>query len=143
MYFIGIDTGVKTGFAVWDSVDGSFLEISTFNIVEAMSRALYWVALAKEHGRNLAIVLEDAFPQEITLMAPGTGSGLVNIHCNVSDARILIDGEDRGTAPCILKLDASHLYELVVYKPGYKDWKTSFRPRGNGQIDIQVKLKKR
>ena len=96
-----------------------------------------------QDGVPTRLLLEDTFPQELTLMAPGTGAGVVNVRCNVQDARILIDGEDRGTAPQLLQLDASRCYELVLYKPGYKDKKERIRPKGNAQVDIYVELRKR
>ena len=76
-------------------------------------------------------------------MAPGAGSGLVNVHCNVPDARILVEGKDRGTAPQLLQLNASHTYEIILYKAGYKDRKVRVRPKAQGQTELNVKLKKR
>ena len=96
-----------------------------------------------QEGAPTRLWCKDSFPQEITLMVPGSGAGLVNIRCNVKDARILLDGEDRGTAPQLLQLDASRTYELIVYKPGYKDRKTRIRPKGNAQVDVYMQLKKR
>lgn len=39
---IGIDTGVKTGFAVWCIQEKRFLEISTCSILDAMERVQYY-----------------------------------------------------------------------------------------------------
>ena len=89
------------------------------------------------------LMLEDAFPQELVLMAPGSGLGLVNIYTNAKDARIRIDGEDRGAAPEILELDASRSYEVMVYGPGYKEKKCRVRPKAGAQVDVYLKLKKR
>ena len=96
-----------------------------------------------QEGEQVRLVLEDSFPQEITLPALGAGSGLVNIHCNVREARILVDGEDRGTAPQLLQLNAAHTYEITLYKAGYRDRKCRVRPRAQGQTDVYMKLKKR
>ena len=96
-----------------------------------------------QEGQPTRLMLKDNFPQEVELMAPGTSAGLVNIHCNVEDVRILVDGVDCGTAPRILQLDASHNYEVILYKPGYKDKKCRVRPRSNQQVDLYVKMKKR
>ena len=96
-----------------------------------------------QEGTSVRVLFEDFFPQEITLLVPGSAYGLVNVRCNVKDALILIDGEDRGRTPQLLHLDASRTYELVVYKPGYRDRKTRIRPKGNGQVDVYMQLKKR
>lgn len=39
MVFIGIDTGVHTGFAVWHSDTKHLAEVSTYTITQAMDRA--------------------------------------------------------------------------------------------------------
>jgi hypothetical protein len=39
-YYIGIDTGTNTGFAVWDLIDKQFVAIKTYKIDEAMERVL-------------------------------------------------------------------------------------------------------
>lgn len=96
-----------------------------------------------KEGAPVRLMLEDAFPQEIALLAPGTGAGLVNLSCNVQGARILLDGQDVGTTPQILQLDASRSYELVLYKAGYKDKTIHLRPKANRQVDLYMKLKKR
>ena len=94
-------------------------------------------------GPQTRLMLEDSFPREIVLMAPGAGSGLVNIQCNVPGARILVDGEDRGSAPQLLQLNASHTYGIILYRAGYKDHKVRVRPKAQGQTEVNVKLKKR
>ena len=75
--------------------------------------------------------------------APGTGFGLLNIHSNVEGARILIDGQDYGLTPQIVRLDATKNYELRLLKSGYRAVKKRVRPRGNHQTEVYVKLKKR
>lgn len=96
-----------------------------------------------QEGQPVRLMLRDNFPQEIDLMAPGTSSGIVNVHCNVEEARILVDGVDSGTAPQLLQLDASHSYEIILYKPGYKDKKCRVRPKSNQQVDLYLKMKKK
>ena len=39
-YYIGIDTGTNTGFAVWDLIDKQFVAIKTYKIDEAMEHVL-------------------------------------------------------------------------------------------------------
>lgn len=54
MTFIGIDTGTKTGFAVWDGK--CFLEIETLKLWQALDR----VRRMKEQGEDITVVFEDA-----------------------------------------------------------------------------------
>lgn len=54
MTFIGIDTGTKTGFAVWDGK--RFLEIETLKLWQALDR----VRRMKEQGDDITVVFEDA-----------------------------------------------------------------------------------
>lgn len=61
MIFIGIDTGVKTGLAVWSSRSKRFVEISTCKIHEAM-RTVRQYQTAAEAGfySGLLVRVEDA-----------------------------------------------------------------------------------
>jgi hypothetical protein len=52
-YAIGIDPGVKTGFAVWSS-EGKFVEISTLNIYTAIKRVLEY-----NKDYNVVLVIEN------------------------------------------------------------------------------------
>lgn len=54
MKYIGIDTGTKTGFAVWDGE--RFLEIETLKLWQALDR----VRKMKEQGEDITVVFEDA-----------------------------------------------------------------------------------
>ena len=56
MIVVGIDPGVNTGLAVWDTSARQFLDIKCFNIVGAMR---YLGQLREEHNIGL-IVFEDA-----------------------------------------------------------------------------------
>lgn len=53
---IGIDPGVKTGFAVWDMEEKKFLKIATISIVEAFSFILDY----KLNDYEIVIRFEDA-----------------------------------------------------------------------------------
>ena len=59
-YFIGIDTGVHTGLALWDAKDGRLVELKTQGIVHAMHTVSVWSDEAREQGRECVIVMEDA-----------------------------------------------------------------------------------
>lgn len=56
MLFIGIDTGVNTGYAVWDSGTQSFQCIDTITITQAFKRI---EALIRE-GNSCTVIFEDA-----------------------------------------------------------------------------------
>lgn len=57
-FYIGIDTGTKTGFAVWDSGKRQFVEVDTKSISAALLEALRYAA---NFGReNVTVVMEDA-----------------------------------------------------------------------------------
>lgn len=56
MIFIGIDTGVHTGFAVWDSDTKELVEISTLTITQAMQR----VTELRVILRHVKLYIEDA-----------------------------------------------------------------------------------
>ena len=60
MIHIGIDPGVKTGFAVWDSEKQKFLEISTCTITEAMNRVIIHQYLALTSEKDIMLHIEDA-----------------------------------------------------------------------------------
>ena len=52
MIYIGIDPGVNTGVAVWDSIVKKFLSIETMPILEAISKVNVY--------RDAVIIIEDA-----------------------------------------------------------------------------------
>jgi hypothetical protein len=53
-YIIGIDTGVNTGFAIWDRTEKKFLEISSTHIHRAMNSINVW------KGNEIMVRVEDA-----------------------------------------------------------------------------------
>ena len=54
-YYIGIDCGVNTGFAIWDSQEKKFTNIATIKI----HTALFWIKLNTDLS-NCKIIVEDA-----------------------------------------------------------------------------------
>lgn len=60
MIHIGIDPGVKTGFAVWDSEKQKFLEISTCTITEAMNRVIIHRNMDLTSEKDIMLHIEDA-----------------------------------------------------------------------------------
>lgn len=53
---VGIDPGVKTGFAVWDKAEQMFLEVTSLNIVEAFDE----LDKMKGGGAEMEVRFEDA-----------------------------------------------------------------------------------
>ena len=56
MLYIGIDPGVNTGFAVWDTTRRQFLRVETLRITEALLAVLS----LQEGGGELWLIFEDA-----------------------------------------------------------------------------------
>ena len=54
MIYIGIDAGVKTGFAVWDSKQKKFVQITTVPIHKAMESIIHY------KDENILVRVEDA-----------------------------------------------------------------------------------
>ena len=60
-FYIGIDTGVNTGWAVWVPKDKRFLDIRTTPVHTAMLWAGTWASMTDETGATAAFfVVEDA-----------------------------------------------------------------------------------
>ena len=87
MIVIGIDPGMHTGLAVWDTSTRQFLDIRTTNIVDAMD---YLRQIREERGIGL-IVFEDArkrkwIPRERDLRqvkGRAMGAGSVKRDCSI------------------------------------------------------------
>lgn len=60
MLYIGIDTGVNTGFAVWDSRAAAFLEVATLPIHRALSKVASYKEAADGKHEGLVVIFEDA-----------------------------------------------------------------------------------
>ena len=60
-WYIGIDTGVNTGWAVWNAHQRKFLDIRTTAIHTAMLWAATWAGMTDDAGnRNVFFRVEDA-----------------------------------------------------------------------------------
>lgn len=55
MLCVGLDTGVHTGFAVWDTEKKALIEVSTLKIHRAMSRVI-----ELSNSNDIAVYFEDA-----------------------------------------------------------------------------------
>ena len=60
MIYIGIDPGVKTGVAVWDNRQRTFLQIETVKIHRAMELVRLYKHKAADVGTKLIVRVEDA-----------------------------------------------------------------------------------
>ena len=107
----------------------------------------YHIISTMKDGQQSASVplwVENGNPVELKLAIPQSNYGMLNIHSNVTDAHIYIDGQLVGKTPYIVQqLDASRSYEILLKKEGYKEKKQIVRPRGNGLIEVEIKLKKK
>lgn len=60
-YYVGIDTGVNTGYAIWESAAKRFIMLRTVPIHEAMRRIEHWATLSDDQrNRKTFIRVEDA-----------------------------------------------------------------------------------
>ena len=60
MYYIGIDTGVNTGIAVWDNKQRSLLEVDCMKIHKAMEVVDSYCGRASFEGTKVIVRVEDA-----------------------------------------------------------------------------------
>ena len=110
-----------------------------------LPRGYHLVQSVKDGEDNVSAVLwvKNDFPVEFTLPATGLGYGLLNIHCNVEGASIRIDGKEYGETPQLIRLEATRSYEITLYKAGYNTVKRQVRPKGNGEVDVYMQLKRK
>lgn len=77
MLYIGIDTGVHTGFAVYDSRKGRLLDLQTLLIHRAMEQVKMWCDVVGKS--NVKVIFEDArqrkwYTGDVSAKAQGAGS---------------------------------------------------------------------
>ena len=75
MIYIGVDTGVHTGLAVWDSHDRQFLMVDTLPIHIALEVVTYY----QKQTPDLLVIFEDArqrkwYTGDVSAKAQGAGS---------------------------------------------------------------------
>jgi hypothetical protein len=59
MIYIGIDTGVNTGFAVWDNRKRSLLQVTSMSIHKAMEQVAIYKENARMNGVKMIVRVED------------------------------------------------------------------------------------
>lgn len=81
-FWIGIDPGTNTGFAVWDSMRSCYTIMHTSGIVEAMENVLLLTAAYSSSSETYHIVVEDTrklrLPKNLQSNGRERGMGSVN-----------------------------------------------------------------
>lgn len=98
-YYIGIDPGKKTGFAVWDSVDKRFAEIATKTFwitVDEVASSAFLMSYRSASRSMFKIVIEDPSQNRPTFFRPGTTPRQMqkisqNVGANKEHALLLIE----------------------------------------------------
>lgn len=106
----------------------------------------FHLAQTVSDGRESAPVriwVQEGVSQDLVLPAPGVGTGLLNVRSNVDGASILVDGHYYGLTPQLVRVDASRGCRVTLVKDGYKPVVRKVQPRGNNQVDVYMKLKKK
>ncbi len=97
-----------------------------------------------QQSATMPLWVENDSPVELKLAVPQSNYGMLNIHSNVTGADIFIDGKRAGQTPCIVQqLDAGRSYVIMLKKEGYKEKKQLVRPRGNGLVEVNIKMKRK
>jgi len=92
---------------------------------------------------NTFFLIKDNMPVEIKLGITETSFGTINVHGNVMEADIHINGKFIGKTPLIIQnLNAKETYSLMITKKGYKKVKKKVKPAPNSMTDVSFKLKK-
>ena len=108
MIYIGIDPGVNTGIAVWDSSGRIFRSISTGTILDAFFLVkLARVQFADDNSANVRIVFEDArqrkwIPREKSLSqfkGRAMGAGSVKRDCEIWEEFCKREGIEYAAIP--------------------------------------------
>lgn len=102
MYYVGIDTGTHTGYAVWDNFKRRFVTIEELPIHQALRRVLELREQAAQEGTKICVRVEDA-RKRTWFGAPMSreeerkklqGVGMVKRDCNIWEAFLEDEGFD-------------------------------------------------
>lgn len=110
-FYIGIDPGVNTGYALWDSKQGKFDMVSTITFWGAILLLEVAMIVKEQH----CIVIEDPNLNRPTFDRPGQNTFVMkkiaqNVGSNKRDAQLLIEWcESNG-------------FEVVRVKPSTAKW---------------------
>ena len=134
--YIGIDPGVKTGFAIWDAYNEVFTEIATVGIIKAMEV----VSQLHSDGKIIEVRLEDArMVKYKTNPAAAQGAGSVKRDCKVWEEffnHIGVDYVLRRPDKKISKLDAKAFQMITKHSA-----RTSNHARDAAMLVYKLPLK--
>jgi len=101
------------------------------------------VQISKAGYENAAQTVQVATGKEKTLAVKLKPMlGVIQFVVEPADARLIVDGKNRGTVPPTLNLLAvSH--QLEIQKPGYETYQTRITPRPGYPQEIKITLKRR
>ena len=109
-----------------------------------LTKGFHLIMTEKDGKESVAqyIDINDSSEREIKLVAPSSSLGMINIHSNISDVNVYLDGKQVGVTPCLIKnVKADEILTLVFKKEGYIEKKIEVRVKNNDIINIEVKLK--
>ncbi len=89
--------------------------------------------------------IDDDFPIEQKLSVPQTSYGLLNIHSNVTGAKVYVDSLLIGETPLIShRLPAGRQYTVWLMKDGYREAvKKHVQTKSNALVDVYMKMKRK
>ena len=107
MYYVGIDTGSHTGFAVWDTRERRFESIDEFKLYKAMDRCRELRERAEAEGSRVCVRVEDArqrtwFGNNVSRDEERKrlqGVGMVKRDCNIWEEYLTDEGFDFQMVP--------------------------------------------
>ena len=88
--------------------------------------------------------INDAQPRELRLYAAANDVGAINVHGDVADAQVYVDGLLVGNTPCVVaNLDAGRAHRVKLVKQGYKTVEQTVHPIGGSVFSVEINMKKK
>ncbi len=129
-YYIGIDGGVNTGFAVWNSTTKRFRELDTYSFWEAIDRIDHYINELRDNKILLEVVIEDVTQNKPTFnrgahnqsvynkMSQNVGANkrdctLISEYCELNEVPI---HKIRPTKASLTKLDSETFKKITGYE---------------------------
>lgn len=109
-----------------------------------LSQGLYAINAVKDglESATSYLRIDNDLEQTVTLAAPQSAYGMLNVESNVVDAEIFINGTAAGVTPAVIRnLAADRNYEVRLAKAGYKDIVKSVYIRGNEMNHLTINMK--
>lgn len=112
-----------------------------------LEQGFHLITTRKNGEESIASYLwvDDGMPVEQKLAVPQTSYGLLNIHSNVTGAKIYVDSLCIGETPLIShRLPADRNYTVWLVKDGYREAvKKHVRAKSNALVDVYIKMKRK